>query len=386
MKKETIFRLLRGFFQFLGIGLLSACVFTLVGQLLVVTFLQNSFPTGAHTTTVSDAAIMDRFDVSMNNRVSTALDGILAIDKIYWLRDENVIAPEPNPSNYGKTEDPSSLQWLLEKAEGLLDGQDTLFHADVPLMSDSQVHYYYDETLLVIVWQQKERGTIYTIAEVKIAHPSQLRRFLAGNTYGYEKQYLTTKMSADVNAVLGCSGDFYMYRPEGTVVYNGVVERADTSGKIDTCFIDDQGDLIFSPKGELTEIEQTQKFVDEHNIRFSLSFGPILIENGMDCTPPHYALGEVNYHYPRMALCQAGALHYYIVTANCLNDLDAAFPTLKGFTDFLMRTGCDKAYTLDGGQTATIALNDQHINPVQYGSQRKISDIFYFATALPEGA
>ena len=43
------------------------------------------------------------------------------------------------------------------------------------------------------------------------------------------------------------------------------------------------------------------------------------------------------------------------------------------------------AYTLDGGQTATIAMNHEHINPVQYGSQRRISDIFYFATAIPDG-
>ena len=43
------------------------------------------------------------------------------------------------------------------------------------------------------------------------------------------------------------------------------------------------------------------------------------------------------------------------------------------------------AYTLDGGQTATITINDQLVNQVSYGSQRRISDIIYFATALPDG-
>ena len=45
--------------------------------------------------------------------------------------------------------------------------------------------------------------------------------------------------------------------------------------------------------------------------------------------------------------------------------------------------GCEKAYTLDGGQTAVIAMNDKLINQVSYGAQREISDIIYFATALP---
>ena len=42
------------------------------------------------------------------------------------------------------------------------------------------------------------------------------------------------------------------------------------------------------------------------------------------------------------------------------------------------------AYALDGGQTAAIVMNDQLINKVSYGAQRKISDIIYFATAIPE--
>ena len=55
------------------------------------------------------------------------------------------------------------------------------------------------------------------------------------------------------------------------------------------------------------------------------------------------------------------------------------------FAKNIAATGCDKAYTLDGGQTAVIAMNDQLMNAVLFGFQRKISDIIYFATAVPEG-
>ena len=42
------------------------------------------------------------------------------------------------------------------------------------------------------------------------------------------------------------------------------------------------------------------------------------------------------------------------------------------------------AYALDGGQTATIVTGNERMNDVDYGGERDISDIIYFATAIPE--
>ena len=373
--------------RLLRFSLISIIFLCSIGTALCISgavFFGANFAETTNRASVSSAAIMDRYDMAMTNRISTALDGLLSIEKVFWLRDEDVIAPKPNLSAFGEVTDPAALRDVLDSAEELLNGQQTLFNEDTPIRKDSTIHYYLDDTILAIVWQEQRGDVIYTIAEVKIAHASQFRRFFAGNTYGHDKQYHTTKMSEDVNAIMASSGDFYMYRQEGTVVYNGIVERADTKGKVDTCFIDDKGDLIFSHKGELTDIDQAQRFVDANNIRFSISFGPILIEDGINVTPKSYALGEIRERYPRAALCQAGDLHYCVITANCRSN-KGNFPTLMEFAAFVASTGCETAYTLDGGQTATIAMNHQHINPVQYGSQRKISDIFYFATAIPDG-
>ena len=60
-------------------------------------------------------------------------------------------------------------------------------------------------------------------------------------------------------------------------------------------------------------------------------------------------------------------------------------PNIHTFAKRIHETGCKMAYALDGGQTAAIAMNDQLINRVVYGYQRKISDIIYFATAVPDG-
>ena len=332
-----------------------------------------------------DAAMMDRYDMRMNNDISSALDGVLQIEKFYWLNDDDLVAPKPNPDNYGVADDPASLQWLLDEAGALLGIEEFAFNTDIRIYEGSSITYYLDETIFAITWQEIVNNIIYTYSEVKIAHPSQFRRFLAGGVYGSDKQFYTTQMASDVNAVVASSGDFYKYRSLGVIVYNDTVMRAD-SAYLETCYIDDKGDLIFSRKGELATVEEAEKYVEENHIRFSLAFGPILIENGEVCVPYNYVLGEIREEYPRAALCQMEELHYLVVVAGRdEGNYKMGVPTLRDFANQVVLTGCEKAYTLDGGQTATIAMNGQMMNPVQYGSQRLISDIFYFATALPNG-
>jgi exopolysaccharide biosynthesis protein len=58
--------------------------------------------------------------------------------------------------------------------------------------------------------------------------------------------------------------------------------------------------------------------------------------------------------------------------------------TMRTFSKYVAETGCLQAYALDGGQTTTIVLNNEVVNHVNYGSERKISDIIYFTTAIPQ--
>ena len=331
----------------------------------------------------AEAGLMDKFDMYMTNRISDALDGVLTIDKVYWLSDEDLVAPVPDHSCYGETDDPASLQWLLDAAADLLDGQEMYFSTDIQIMEGSKVIYYLDETILAIVWKEAVSNSVYTYAEVKIADASQFRRFLAGGEYGSEKQFITTEMAASVNAVVASSGDFYRFRNYGTIVHEGVVRRIN-SEEVDTCMIDDKGDLHFVYGGQITDMEQAQQYVDENNIRFSLAFGPVLVDNGQRCEPVNYPLGEIDQYFPRSALCQMGELHYIIAVVNSEGPYKFT-PTISMFAAQIDKLGCEKAYALDGGQTAVIAMDDQLINSVHFGYQREISDIIYFATAVPNG-
>ena len=327
--------------------------------------------------------IMDKYDMYVNNAIADALDGVLAIEKVYWLSDSDQVAPEPNQACFGEVSSYEELKPILEKAEELLAGQTLAFTPDRPVWDGDSIHYYLDETILAFTWKEVVDGAIYTVAEVKLAHPSQFRRFLAGGEFGSAQQYVTTEMAASVNAVLASSGDFYTYAKYGAVVYEGELRRFE--GKmLDTCFINDEGDLLFKYRGELETEEQAKQFIKENNVRFSLAFGPVLLDNGENKVPFTYGRGEVEGTYSRAALCQWDKLHYLVVNTS----QEAGYwhrHKMKFFAEFIKELGCKTAYALDGGQTTAIVMNDELITLPDYGNQRRISDIIYFATALPNG-
>lgn len=364
------------------IGCVSAISLVLTVFMLSV-MLFNVPTASAPGSSNTNLAIMDKYDRFITNEISDALTGIIAIPKEYWLSDADRVAPKPNAQSFGETDDPAQLQWLLEDAADLLDGQETLFTCETPVKEGTPIHYYFDETIFAVTWKQIVEGAVYTFSEVKVSHPSQFRRFLAGGEYASGALYTTTEMAESVNAVVASSADYYSYRSYGTTVLDGVTYRANDS-TLDICFVDENSDLLFVHRGILTNEEAVREYVKAHNIRFSLAFGPIMIEDGELCVPPVYVTGEINKYLARAALCQMGPLHYVVVTVN-MEPYSVLVPTVKSFARALMKMGVPNAYSLDGGQTATIVMNNELINSVDYGDQRKISDIIYFATALPSG-
>ena len=305
------------------------------------------------------------------------------VRKQYWIEEDTLVAPEPNQSLFGRTDDPEVMAQVLHDARWLLDGQKTYFQPDLKFYEDSLVRYYLDDSIFAITWQEVHDGSVYTFSEIKVSHPSQFRRHLAGGEYGSDMQYLTTEMAAEVNAVVASAGDFYRFRDFGAVVYQGEAKRVEGT-YAETCYIDANGDMHFTYGGDVLKVAEVQQFVDERNIQFSLAFGPILVDNYEVVEHTWYGVGEINEGYARAGLLQMDTLHYIVVTANTTG-IYQEIPTVAQFQKNVAATGCRHAYSLDGGQTATIVMNDELVNRPVYGQQRKISDIIYFATAVPEG-
>lgn len=359
----------------------SSVVLAVICFLLTALMLICLLHTGrTEQVTANNGKTTETFDQELTNLLSTELGGNAeTISQTLTLQDSDLIAPIPDPNCFGTAASPEEMADILKAAESKLNLSSPLFTTETPIKEGSTIQYYLDDTIYAVTWKQTVNRGTYTFSEVKIAHPSQFRRFLSEGTYNSGILLRPTEMASSVNAVTASAGDYYSYRHFGIVVNNGIVYRSNGQ-LLDTCYIDDNGDLLFTFAREIDGKEAVQSYVDDHNIRFSLSFGPVMLFNGQNMVPKTYNSGEINQTFPRAALCQIDALHYVLVCAN-EEKPDYQLPTVSMFAESLAELGIPTAYALDGGQTASIVFNNRLINTVSYGSQRKISDIIYFATA-----
>ena len=373
--------------QILSIILETAgSVILCTASLAIVLFLIAGLVFGSSgsgvTGLIENVTIIEAFDSWFGHKKTEAAQAASTVPKHFWIESDAEVPPLPDQTRFGQASSPDELQWLLQDAAPLLDGQETTFGPDTEILEGSVIHYYLDETILAITWKQVFSDFVYTISEIKIQDPSQFRRYIANGEYNSNKLYYTTQMSQMNNAVVASSADFYRNRSFGIVVYDREVRKITLPSHAETCFIDVNGDLLFTYRGELMDMESAQRYVDDNNVLFSLAFGPILIDNGQVVPVASYAIGEVHDPYPRAALCQKDKLHYLVVIATAEGKHNR-YTDVNTFAKNLATLGCQKAYTLDGGRTATIAMNHQIINKVNYPEPRMTSDIIYFATALP---
>ena len=332
--------------------------------------------------TAGEKKLTSDYSSQVNNIISTALDGLVSIPKIYVLSDELIEAPEPNNDNFGASSNSLDTVEIVAQVEEQFHLDSTVWNVNRQILPGSRILWYLDDTIFSISWKQVYEGAAFSFTEIVIAHPSQFRRFLAEDTFGAPRQYFTTEMAASVHAVSALSADFYKFRTLGTVVYHGKLCRMDGKN-LDVCYVDTSGNLNLVPRGELLEEKDMLRYIEENDITFSLSFGPAMILDGEICIPDYYPVGEITGEYSRCCLCQVDDLHYLLVTSNQQPPYTNRL-TLQQFTQVVFDQGVVTAYALDGGQTATMYTSHQLFNAVDFGSERVVSDIIYFATALPE--
>lgn len=296
---------------------------------------------------------------------------------------ENETAPRPDPSLFGETTDPAVIQSLIDRSAPLLEGQDLSWNADIERMENTTMRYYCDDSILVITWKEAINGSAVTFAEIKIADGSQLRRALAGGRYNAGIRQKATVMGEESNAVVAFSGDFYDIRTLGITVYQRQLYRNEPS-RVDTAYFTAGGDMIFSHRGELTGEGEAQAFIDQNDVIFSVAFGPILVEDGVLRTETErYPVGEINAQYSRAVIAQKDHLHYLLMTTGQEGPYWKRI-TVNEAGQLIFEKGVQKAYTLDGGQTATIAMQGSTVNRVDWDKERTMSDIIYFVSAIPE--
>lgn len=325
--------------------------------------------------------IPDKYEKGYDETIEQYLAEYEVIYKHYSIAygDE---APAPAKENFEifSIDEAERVYELVDRARfyGLFKADEkTAFDADVPFYPGSVINCYLDETIYMVEWREYRDGSIVTFVECKVSDPSQFRRKLAGE-YEQRKTRLLHEMAGEANAVVGLSADFYAFRAEGIMCYDKTVYKYNT--KLDTLFVDDNGDFVFLYRENGMSKEELQHFVDDNNLNFSLSFGPVLIEDGVlkDCTS--YPIGEVLQRYSRAGIGQMDELHYLFV--NVAHGAQHTC-TLPVFAEYMYEKGVKNGYNLDGGQTGEIVIRGEIINYIDFGIERTVSDMIYFASALP---
>ena len=314
-----------------------------------------------------------------------ALAALAYVPFHYILDDWTSPGPEPDPACFGETSDPAVVAALLETdaARYLINGQETDWSADRDFIPGSTINYYLDDSILAITWQEEEHGAVGTFSEVFINDGSQLRRKLAGDIFACYEFYPPTTLAAEANAVVAVSGDYYDIpnTVHGIYAYDGKARWCNlTEGQ--TCFFSASGDMVFTYENQFSSEYAVQKFMDDNKLMFSVSYGPVLIQDGVDVTPQDYYLGYINDTLARACIGQLGELHYLAMTLNVYTPDYPNYVTVKQAAESMLNHGCKQAYNLHGAHNATIVMDDRLMNPVQFGYERYMSDIIYFATAI----
>lgn len=323
----------------------------------------------------------------------------------YSIPEGSVLAPKANPANFESipVSEAARVEDVIARARssGLLaEDEPLVFDAGLDFNTGSyyqDIRTYCDDTILAIIWKQIVDGNTVTCLEVKLADASQFRRKITGDAYGSPTDYLSN-LARSTNAVVAMNADFYQFRDYGVMVYDGTLYKATDKRYIvhnevdyrwynclDNCYITRGGDMLFTYFGTPFTWEELQQFIDDNDIAFSLSFGPVLVDNYELKThyDGWYPVGEVNDQYSRCGFGQVDTLHYLYMSLNH-SDEKAARWTMKQFAEFFQSRGVKNAYAFDGGQTSEVIFNNEIYNYVDRGTERWVSDMIYFGTALPE--
>ena len=317
----------------------------------------------------------------------------------YSIPEDALVAPKPNEACYGtcSIDDPTPVVELIQRARdsGLL-GEDEVVAFDPEARFyhgafSRNFEYYLDDSIMVILWKENMDGMCCSFAEVKVADASQFRRKLADDTYGSPNQYYASKMAEQVNAVLTVNADYYLPRKYGIVVWNRELQRFNTEyvmegcyqyNLLDTLFVTASGDFLVKRQGEENTPESIEAYVQENDILFSIAFGPVLVLDGEAISRNWYPIGEAMEGYSRAGIGQIGERHYLYMTLSHGNH--EARWNVNQFGEHFAQKPVQTAYCLDGGQTGEIYFCGSVYNYIDYNKERSVSDILYFATAIPE--
>lgn len=217
-------------------------------------------------------------------------------------------------------------------------------------------------------------------AHVYTTRPDQLRTAFAGEKYSKNEAEATSDIASRHDAALAINGDYYNYKDKvGLVIRNGELYR-DEPGSRDHLFVHSDGSFSGLTKAEF-KAGLGEEYIAQ-GVQQSFTFGPLLVRDGeIVPLPEKYIISMADtIREPRTAIGWVDENHYVVVVADGRREgwSDKGM-TLLELQEFFVQEGCQVAYNLDGGGSATLVINGERINKTSGSRERNVSDIVYFA-------
>ncbi len=233
---------------------------------------------------------------------------------------------------------------------------------------------YKDENISLTITTKRIYDTTAYIADIRLSDVSQLKTAFAQGKYGRNIVEKTSETAANNNAIFAINGDYYGFREAGFVARNGALYRDTPRGAGDDDALVIYGDGSFETVKE-SESEATELF--KKGAYHIFSFGPTLVENGEIVVGEKTEVKQCMVSNPRTAIGILEPLHYIIIVSDGRTEESAGL-SLYQLGDVMKSLGCEIAYNLDGGGSATMWFNGGIVNvPKTDGSvhDRRVSDI-----------
>ena len=240
---------------------------------------------------------------------------------------------------------------------------------------------YEDASIAVALESREVDGSMFHIARVKIAHPSQLRTALAG-PYGTKNSNRPSTMAQKNNAVVAINGDYFINRDGGYIIRQGQFHRAPSSerGTLHVLAIDSRGDFHILVNDRFKQFMALRK--DESNPLLQVfTFGPALVMDGAVQPMPKEYKFDFDSRNPRTAIGQTGPLQYVLVLVEGRSE-NSPGVTTEALASFMAEIGCTQAFNLDGGNSSVMVFNNNIYAKGMDNKERPVSDIIYFASAV----
>jgi len=217
----------------------------------------------------------------------------------------------------------------------------------------------------------------YYVADVQTKDSSSLRSALADNSFGTNIKEDTSEIAEANQAIFAVNGDYYGFREDGVIIRNGVLYRDEPTR--DALALFDDGTIKTYNENEISSSELLAQGATN-----TLSFGPILIQNGeitsdfssvkIDTNFGNRSIQKAN---PRTAIGMIAPNHYVFVVVDGRQD-DSRGMTLAELAQTMKDLGATEAYNLDGGGSSTMYFMGRVVNnPLGRNQERGVSDIVY---------